>query len=158
MNRLERVRAKVDAILRGQRDEEERRAGFVHLYGVSAMSALLAARRGLDVELCATAGMLHDLSSYETGDPANHARESALLAARLLGEMEAYSEAEVAAVSEAITLHSAKGQTDGPLAELLKDADVLQHYLYNPVLRDDPARTPRLQSLLAELRVSGPPP
>ena len=72
MNRLESVRNTVDALLRQQSDDIHRRCGFVHLYGVSTVCALLAVKRGLDIELCATAGMLHDLSSYE-GLPCSNA-------------------------------------------------------------------------------------
>ena len=77
MDRLELVRQTVDEILRQQPDLEERRCGFVHLYGVSATCALLAMARGLDPQLSAIAGMLHDISTYKTGDSTDHARLSA---------------------------------------------------------------------------------
>lgn len=35
-------------------------------------------------------------------------------------------------IADAIRAHSAKVRVDGSLAELLKDADVLHHYLYSP--------------------------
>ena len=56
MDRTEQVRQVVDEILRGQPDEEERRCGFIHLYGVAQACALLALKRGLDAELCTVAG------------------------------------------------------------------------------------------------------
>ena len=135
MNRLEKLREKVDALLRQQPDPIERRCGFVHLYGVSDTCVLLADRRGFDAELAATAGMLHDLSTYETGDPTDHARHSALRAREMLSEMGDYSPDEIDMVTEAIRVHSTKDRVDGPFAELLKDADVLQHCLYDPFLR-----------------------
>lgn len=61
MNRTEQVRQTVDEILRGQPDDLERRCGFVNLYGIAQACALLALKRGLDVELGTIAGMLHDL-------------------------------------------------------------------------------------------------
>ena len=151
MNRLERVRETVDSLLYRRPDEDVRRCGFVHLYGVSAVSALLAARRGLDVELCATAGMLHDLSSYETGDSTDHACRSASRAGELLTEAGGFSPDEISAIARAISLHSAKGKVDDALAELLKDADVLQHYLYNPSLENTREAKGRLKALFAEL-------
>ena len=87
MNRLEQVRQRVDGILRGQPDLEERRCGFVHLYGVSQACALLALKRGLDVQLCAVAGMLHDIATYKTDNPAGHDRLGAVEAEHLLGEL-----------------------------------------------------------------------
>lgn len=134
MNRLESVRQIVDGSVRGQPDLEESRCGFVHLYGVSATCALLARKRGLDAELCATAGMLHDISTYETNDDRDHARLSAGRAATILRHTGAYTEEEIAAICDAIAHHSDKAGVHGALAELLKDADVLQHYLYNPAL------------------------
>jgi uncharacterized protein len=151
MNKLEQLRLTVDRILRQQDNEIERRCGFVHLYGVSATCALLAASRELDVELCAVAGMLHDLSSYETGDSTDHSRRSASRAKELLKQSGAFSPDEITRVSEAIALHSDKSNIDGPMPELLKDADVLQHFLYNPSLTNDWGNDGRLRKVLGEL-------
>jgi uncharacterized protein len=156
MDRLELVRQVVDGILRQQPDLEERRCGFVHLYGVSAACVLLAMRRGLDPELCAVAGMLHDVWSYETGDPTDHARLGAGEAERILSELGGFTRDEVAAVREAIARHGAKDRVDGEMAELLKDADVLQHYLYNPALAAKWRAHPAARSWVARLnRVLG---
>ena len=154
MNRLEQVRNTVDALLRQQSDNVHRRCGFVHLYGVSTVCALLAVSRGLDIELCATAGMLHDLSSYETGNSNEHERRSASRAQDVLADTDSFSPDEIGVIAEAICAHSAKGHVDGPMAELLKDADVLQHYLYNPSLKDDRESNARLKALLVELSVT----
>jgi uncharacterized protein len=153
MDRLEQARRVVDDILRGQPDEVERRCGFVHLYGVSQACALLALKRGLDVQLCAMAGMLHDISTYKRGDPTDHDRLSALEAERILGELGRFTAAEIAAICQAISRHRAKGEIDGDVDELLKDADVLQHYLYNPGFTAPPKEKPRLESVLTELGV-----
>lgn len=156
MNRLEAIRPSVDDILRQQPDLEASRAGFVHLYGVSAVCILLALKRGLDPELAALAGMLHDLWTYHTGildEHHLHGARSADLAAPLLRDL-GLDEAAVAAVAEAMARHPDKATVDdSPLAELLKDADVLQHYLYNPWLEQPPGRTARLRRILAELGV-----
>lgn len=74
-DRLELIRDAVNETLSQQPDEETRRWGFVHLYGVSATCVLLAAKRGLDPQLCAVAEMLHDIWTYKTGDPTDHARQ-----------------------------------------------------------------------------------
>lgn len=150
MDRLERVRQQVDGILRQQRDAEESRCGFVHLYGVAAVSALLALKRGLDPELCSVAGMLHDISSYKTGDPEDHARLSAREADRILGELGGFADEERRIIGSAITHHSDKDALHDPMDELLKDADVLQHYLYNTSLPVAPSRRRRLSAVLSE--------
>lgn len=149
VERLEKVRAIVDEILRHQPDADNSRCGFVHLYGVSTACIILALKRGLDPHLCATAGMLHDISSYRTGDPTDHARHSAVEAETILRETGLYAEDEIAALCDAIRHHSLKGQVNGEMAECLKDADVFQHYLYSPTPNSIPQG--RLKSVLEEL-------
>jgi uncharacterized protein len=152
-DRLEGVRRVVDEILEGLADEVERQCGYVHLYGVSQACALLALQRGLDMQLCAVAGMLHDLSSYKSGDRTNHDRQSALEAERILGGLSTFDPDEIDLVCRAISHHRAKGEIDGDGDELLKDADVLQHYLYNPGFAPAAKERPRLERVLAELGV-----
>lgn len=152
MNRLDQVRRIVDRIVLQQPDADEMRCGLVHLYGVSATCVLLAKKRGLDVELCAVAGMLHDIWSYKTGDPTDHARLSAIEADRIMGELGCFTDEEIALICDAVARHSAKDQVAGSMAELLKDADVLQHHLCNPgypVHYEE-----RLEPTLAELGLS----
>ncbi|GAF83375.1 unnamed protein product [marine sediment metagenome] len=95
--------------------------------------------------------MLHDISSYETGDSTDHPRRSAARAKEILEDLGAFSPDEIMGISEAISLHGDKGTVDGPLAELLKDADVLQHFLYNPALRNDWEQNTRLSRMLGQL-------
>jgi len=129
-DRLETVRRRIDGLLHRLADPWARRCAFVHMYGVSATAVLLAARRGLDRELAAVAGMLHDLSSYTTGDPQDHAADSSRLAQELLDEIGGFSAREIALICTAIARHSTKEAVHTPFDELLKDADILQHELY----------------------------
>ena len=61
MNRLEKIREYVDKIIMNQEDLRKKLSGFVHLYDVSTMCTILAKRRNLNVEICSTCGMLHDI-------------------------------------------------------------------------------------------------
>ena len=155
MDRLEKVRQIVDEIIRQQPDIEESRCGFVHLYGVASICALLALKRGLDPQICAVAGMLHDIASYKTGNPENHAQRSALEAKEILRRVGGYAPKEIEEICKAISKHSAKDEEDGELSELIKDADVLQHHLYNPGLPKKPESywRQRLNKTLAELAI-----
>ena len=155
MDRLEKVHQIVDEIIRQQPNIEERRCGFVHLYGVASICALLALKRGLDPQICAVAGMLHDIASYKTGDPTNHAQRGALEAEKILQMVGGYTQKEIDKVCQAISKHSAKDEEDEELAELLKDADVIQHYLYNPALPKGPDIhwQKRCNQTLAELAI-----
>ena len=126
------VRTVVDSVLREQQDEEIRRAGYIHLYGVSEASALLARRRGLSVAIAAVAGMLHDIYTYRTGLQALHAPSGAEDARVILRDLGLFSQEQQLTIHSAILRHSDKERVDGPYDELLKDADVLQHYLHDP--------------------------
>lgn len=153
MNRVERIRSVVDTILAQQPDAVERRCGFVHLYGVAVACGLLALKRGLDPQLCTTAGMLHDIWAYKVGDPTNHAELGCAEARRLLQDTGEYTDAEISLICEAISNHSSKDHIHGEMSELLKDADVLQHYLYNTSLPRHESHTARLAGILSELGI-----
>jgi uncharacterized protein len=135
-DRLALVRDRIDHILRQIAEWEYQRAGTIHLYGVSAVCVLLAVRRGLDPELCAIIGMLHDIRTYRTGDHIDHARLGAPEAETILEELGCFTPEEIAVVGCAIARHSDKEACDEAMDELLKDADVLQHFLYNPGIAD----------------------
>ena len=149
MDRLEAVRQVVDDILRQQPDEHESRCGFVHLYGVSAACVILALKRGLDPQLCAIAGMLHDISAYKTSPSPDHGPLSGVEAETILNEVGGFAPEEIALICDVISRHSAKGEVGGAMAELLKDADVLQHFLYNP--SSTPIPGSRLEKVLGEI-------
>ena len=155
MERLERLRRRVDRILLEQSDNELRHDGFAHLYGVSVTASLLAARRGLVQELCAAGGMLHDLYTYETGEERDHARHGAEFAACMLRAIEGFTDEEIDAVVTSIRRHSDKGQVDGPYDECLKDADVLQHWLYEAGKKFNRDKARRLRATMAELGLAG---
>ena len=151
MDRLERVREEVDSILFRLVSDEDRRCGFVHLYGVSDAATELAIRRRLDPELAAVAGVLHDLATYASGDSADHARRSSELGALLLDELGLFTKDEIQTIASAIAKHRDKASVDGPMEELLKDADVLQHWLYNPGLPPQASHAERRERLTREL-------
>ena len=157
MDKLEAIRQIVDEIIRQQPDIEESRCGFVHLYGVSAICAMLALQRGLDPTLCAVAGMLHDIWNYKVGDSPDHGRLSAIEAEKIMNNVGSFTTREIAAVYLAISRHSDKDSINGEMDELLKDADVLQHYLYNPGRKpprpEDWQENSRLTRLMTELNV-----
>jgi len=153
MNRLDQVREAVDGVLHGLSDLEGKRCGFIHLYGVSLTATMLAAQRGFDQELASIAGMLHDLTSYETGDPTDHAPRSARRAAEILRSLGFFTKAEVEAIASAIRHHSDKASVHGPFEELLKDADVLQHHLYDPECPPHPTHAERSARLARQYRL-----
>ncbi len=168
MNRLELLRQVIDQLLTQIPEAQDRRCAFVHLYGVSATCTVLALKRGLDPELCAAAGLLHDIWNYQVGDSPEHGQLGAGEAKKILQQLGSFSTAEIEEICQSISRHANKQSIDGEMDELLKDADVLQHYLYDPAIfvetaerqaaltpATKPIRIQRLECILAELELPG---
>ena len=133
MNRLESVRNEIDIILLNQENIDIRPEGYIHLYGVAQNCALLAIKRGLDVELCTIIGLLHDIYTYKIGYVKDHAMLGALEAENLLRDLEIFTDVEIETIKTAISHHSDKKTKHDKFSELLKDADLLQNSLYNTI-------------------------
>lgn len=153
MDRLEKIREMVNGILIKNSNIDERHCGFVHLYGVSSFSSMLALKRGLNSELCAVAGMLHDIATYKTGNSVEHAKLGSIEARKILNEVNCFSEEEINIICTSIYNHSDKNKVDNIYDEVLKDADVLQHYLYNTNLKVFEKDKNRLCILLKEVGI-----
>ena len=127
MGRLKELRTYIDKKLNKIEDEDKRISATAHLYGVSLAAQMLAKKRGLDQELAAMAGMLHDMHAYKTGSYDDHAHLGANLAKEILGELGLTTPEETDIICSAIYHHDDKATIDGPMDELLKDADVIDH-------------------------------
>lgn len=132
MSRLKELRSYINSELNQMKDEEERDAAFVHLYGVSLAAVILAKKRGLDEELSAMAAMLHDLYAYKIASYDDHAHKGAELAREILQKLDLTTEEETEIICSAIYHHDDKQSKDGPMDELLKDADVISHTMHDP--------------------------
>lgn len=133
MNRIEKVREAVDEIVLNMSDLEERRCAYLHLYGVSQACALLALKRKENVELATIAGMLHDIYSYVKMNSQDHAHKGTEMARDILDSLDIFTEDEKELICTAIYNHSDKSMIHSWFDEILKDADVMQHVLYNPL-------------------------
>ena len=149
-NRIEKVRAYVDDILLHMTDTVERRCAYVHLYGVAQACAMIALKRKENVELAIVAGMLHDIFSYKTMHHQDHAHKGAVMAREILSELAVFDDVETDMICDAIYNHSDKAMTHTSLTEILIDADVLQHYLYNPFFTTSESEKMRLENLKRE--------
>ncbi len=144
MDRLEEIRMEADRVIM-QLNQGEQKFAFIHLYAVSQFAAMLALMHHADTELCQVAAMLHDI--------AVHAQKSALLAKEMLIKNGHFSEEEITTIVHAIAVHSDKQVRDDTVcAEILKDADVLAHYLYNPKIPMSERDQVRLYYLLETLQ------
>lgn len=150
MNRLEEIRTLIDNIIYNISDDEERRCAYIHLYGVSKLSSMIAMKRGLNSEIACVAGMLHDLFAYRTGIHEEHDKKGSKEARKLLDNTKLYDEDEIKIIVSAIYHHSDKDNVHGEYDELLKDAEVLQHYLYNVTMPIEDKEKKRLIAILNE--------
>ena len=149
-NRLEIIRRKVDELVNLVQPDRQRYY-FVHLYGVSHFGALLAIRRGLDPELASVCGMLHDIYAVMFGSYDNHAVNGSIEAKKILESTELFFDDEIDIITTAISQHSCKDKKHLPYDEVLKDADVLHHCLYNPSFSVAEHEQSRYTDLLIEL-------
>lgn len=153
MDRLEHIRQIIDKEIAKLQNEDERKFAYIHTYGVSQMATLLAYADSLNTELASIAAMLHDLAIYVTNCPHHeHAARSAALAESILKGTKLFEDEEIRLIVHAIMVHSEKMKRDNhPFAEMLKDSDVLQHYLYNTNIPLDPKEQFRLFYILEKL-------
>lgn len=132
VDRIEKVREYVDDVLLHMTDSVERRCAYLHIYGVAQACAMIAKKRKANVELAIVAGMLHDIFSYKTMNHQDHAHKGAVMVKDILDELDIFDDIETDMICDAIYNHSDKAVTHTSFTEVLIDADVLQHYLYNP--------------------------
>ncbi|MHC1694097.1 MAG: HD domain-containing protein [Eubacteriales bacterium] len=136
MSRIDRVRFYVDNIISDISDKDKQRAAYIHVYGVAQCCVLLAAKRGLDTLLTQVMGLLHDVYSYKIGVKELHSVNGAEMV-RVAFKRELvglFTDEEQIAVRCAVFHHSDKANKHGEYEELLKDADVLQHWLYDKTM------------------------
>ena len=129
MGRLKELRKYINSELEKMENTDDIISATNHLYGVSLAATILAQKRGLDPEIAAMAGMLHDMHAYKTGSYDDHAHKGADLAREILSELNLTSDEETDAICSAIYHHDDKYAIDAPMDELLKDADVIHHTL-----------------------------
>ena len=127
MSRLKELRHYVDAELNRMEDADKRISAVNHLYGVSLAATMIAKKRGMDPEIAAMAAMMHDLAAYKSGSYDDHAHKGAELARGILAELALTDEQETEMICSAIYHHDDKLIVDGPMDEVLKDADVIHH-------------------------------
>ena len=73
------------------------------------------------------------------------------MARNILDSLNLFSEEEKNLICSAIYNHSDKSNVHGSLDEILKDADVMQHVLYNPLFEIKQHEQTRYHSLKIEL-------
>lgn len=102
-----------------------------HSSGCCQIARILAQKRQLDVVICETAALIHDIYVAVEGKYSNHAVLGAPLAEKLLNEVGGFSPQHIQTIVEAVAQHSQKEvYSDNPYVELVKDVDVFDCSLY----------------------------
>jgi HD superfamily phosphodiesterase len=153
MNRIEILRKYIDEIILNMTDVFERRCAYLHLYGVAQFCALIALKRGENAELATMAGMLHDIYTYAKMDSKDHAHKGAVLAREILTSLQITTDDETKMICDAIYTHSEKEAVHSDFNEILIDADVLQHCLYNPTFEIKDYEKKRYEKLKLEFDI-----
>ena len=119
-----------------------------HMMAVSNFAAMLALKRDLNPEMATIMGLLHDIHTVLANDPTNHAVLGAIKAREILKELNILTCEELETVCNSIHNHSSKAIVQDNYSELLKDADVMAHYLFNvnlPVMQNEVERLGKLR-------------
>ena len=151
MSRIKDLQKQVHRVLEKMEDEDKRLKAISHLHGVALAAAMLAKKRGENAELATMAGLLHDLYAYKSGSYDDHARLGADYARKLLEKLEMTTPEETDVICSAILHHDSKAETDAPMDEILKDADVIDHSLSDPTKEVKPHEQARYAKLCGEL-------
>ncbi len=150
MSRIKDLQKQVHRVLKGMEDNQKRASAIAHLHGVSLAAVMIAKKRGYDAELAAMAGLLHDLYAYKSGSYEDHAHLGADYARKVLDELDITTKEETDIICSAIWHHDNKAEIDGPMDEILKDADVIHHSLGDPTKEVKPHEQARYERLCEE--------
>ncbi len=132
MSRIKDLQKQVHKALEKIEDNDRRAKAVAHLHGVALAATILAKKRGEDAELAAMAGLMHDLHAYRSGSYDDHERLGADYAGKLLAKLAITTPEETEIICSAIRHHGSKAEVHGPMDEILKDADVIDHSLADP--------------------------
>ena len=154
-NRIELLRNFIVDILFNTVEDKAIHLNYMcHMNSVSQFCALIALKRGENVELATMAGLLHDFYTFQTLDATNHAEKGAILAKEVLNNLKIATNDEVDLICSAIHNHSSKDRICSAFDEVLIDADVFQHCLYNVTMPIAEHEKMRFENLVKEFALN----
>ncbi len=111
--------------------ETRKQEACAHLYGVSAIAAMLAVKRRLNQELAAIAGLLHNYYFYKTGISDFPGPNISEAVRPLLRDFNLFAKEEQIVMLKSIFYQEDRGGIHDPYEEIVKDACLLQSYFHN---------------------------
>lgn len=125
----------------------------VQLYGVSSFASMLAMKRGLETEIAAIAGLLHQFYYYKTGIIHYPGINSAETVRPIIRNLGIFSKEEQLTILRAIFYQDQRRQVHGPYDEIIKDAVVLHQSFQNMNQTVSQLDERRLSNVLDELSI-----
>jgi len=98
---------------------------LIHSASCAQLAKILAIKRGVDIELSAVIGLIHDIGKIITGKKKDHAADGDIPARELLKKIGGFSEDEIDLISNAVKNHSDKENIGTWADEIAKDVDVI---------------------------------
>lgn len=151
--RLDSVRFVVEDMIMSIPCEIQKQESCIRLYGVSAFAAMLAMKRGLNQELAAIAGLLHNYYFYKTGIDDFPGINSSEAVRPLLRDMNILSKEEQTTILRAIFYQGDRSGIHGPYEEIVNDACLLHFYFQDMGSSAAPQDAARLRKVLHELAI-----
>jgi uncharacterized protein len=161
MDRVEKLREYVDEILLNK--NRPNRTAYVHLYGVAQFCAMIAKKRGFNIELAIMAGMLHDLYTYKRKDEVrhlgmdainevikNHRVDGTIYLREILPKWQLTTDEETNIICMAIQGGIGEDSKTLELEKIVNDANILQFYFYNPINPEIKLDEKKVENLLSE--------
>jgi uncharacterized protein len=159
--RLNRVLAILQSRIEALSKEGKRETPIVwnaaHMYSTTQLAKIVALQRGLNPEIAGLVCAFHDVHTLHTGEYEDHGPKAKEYIQEIVGEfnkrwgdqLSKISGAETEIIYQAISGHSDKSVvTELPYAELLKDVDSVDSFLYGFEPREGSAREERTSRML----------
>lgn len=128
----------------------------MHAHGVAYFCVMLAKKRGLNTKLAYCMGLLHDWGRISGEDfTSTHGKTGAELIRDQVKDWGDFTDTEQVMLLDALRSHSKKKRLDGPYAEVLKDADLIERVFSLEDLRRGahPKKEARLLAVLEEFEL-----
>ena len=133
---FEKVEKKaIELLLNSKISDKDRESSMIwelkHVAGCAQIGRIVAQKRKLDMDIAATASMIHDIYVIVHGNYKDHAKLGAPIAKKLLEDVGGFSKKQIETIVLAVAHHSEKEiYSDNPYVELVKDVDTFDCSLY----------------------------
>ncbi|MFD1176652.1 CHAP domain-containing protein [Paenibacillus puldeungensis] len=152
-SRVESIRIVVNEMIFSMDSSNKKQEASIRLYGVSSFASMLAMKRGLETEIAAIAGLLHQFYYYKTGIIHYPGINSTEAVRPIIRDLGIFTKEEQLVILRAIFYQDQSGQVHGPYDEIIKDAVVLHKFLQNMDQAVPHLDGQRLSNLLDELSI-----